>query len=470
MKQKASLADLRQAGIGLDQHFWLEVPGREPLECLEVLRHLPGKRLVFRARWNGAEALVKLFFQHKYYERERRGLRATKEVGVPSPKEIWSYTAGDEGCLLATEFLTDVASLDACYQGLQPQQLKPLLRDALDNIGRLHRAGWMQADIHLDNFLLSGSRLYVIDGGGIEKLSDATANIALFFAQMIPDYDALITEVLDAYGADAPPLDDVLQATLAQREWRIKHYTKKSLRNCTQFVVSKTASAFTATQRELASPRLSKMMAEPEAMFSNARFLKQGHTATVVRVQGDHGDWVMKRYNIKNFWHGVSRAFRPSRASGCWQSAFRLELLGIATPRPLAMREDRIGPLRQKAYLLTDFTGGTDLQAWVLKLGASQPPSWLDQQVYRMFDILWHARVSHGDMKATNLIVEDEQLMVIDLDAMRWHRSARCFKRAFAKDLQRFMDNWKGHTWQHIQQLLQPLAARSGIILRNKRI
>ncbi len=465
-----TLADLRQAEIGLDNNFWLEVPGREPLECLAVLRHLPGKRLVFRARWSGAEALVKLFFQRKHYERERQGLRAAKDAGVPSPKEIWSYTAGDEGCLLATEFLENAVSLEDCYRGLTASQLKPLLRDALGNIGQLHRSGWMQSDIHLDNFLLSQAKLYVIDGGGIAKLDDATNNIGLFFAQMIPDYDEMIPEVLPAYGVGVPALGEVQRAALAQREWRIKHYAKKSLRNCTQFVVSKTSKAFTSAQREVATPVLTRMMSEPEAMFSNAHFLKQGNTATVVKVAGEKGDWVLKRYNIKNFWHGISRAFRPSRASISWQSAFRLELLGIATAKPLAMRENRLGPLRQEAYLLTEFTGGESLQAWMLRQGSLQPPEWLDSQILRMFNILWFARVSHGDMKATNLVVDGEQLVVIDLDAMRWHKSGKRFRKAFAKDMQRFMDNWQGNTWQHFQRLLQPAADRAGIILKNNKL
>ena len=470
MKKLMTLAELKAADIGMVKSFELDIPGKETLECLDVYRHLPGKRLVFRAQWGGTDALVKLFFQRKYFERERDGLRAIAAAGVPCPKEIWSFNAGEEGCLLATEYLEDAVSLDDCYRGLAPTQLKPLLRDALAHIGQLHRAGWMQADIHLDNFLLSQGRLYVIDGGGVSKLEDAVKNTGLFFAQMIPDYDGLIADIIDAYGNQSPSLEAVLSIALDQREWRIKHYTKKSLRDCTQFVVSRPPGAFVVSARKMVTPGLTEVMTDPEIVFGNAEFLKRGNTSTVVKVPGDESDWVLKRYNIKDFWHGVSRALRPSRACASWQSGYRLELLGIATPKPLAMRENRAGFLRREAYLLTEWSGGESLDEWVLHVGDTQIPAWLGHEVFRLFDILWHARVSHGDMKATNLMVTGEQLQVIDLDAMRWHRSGRSFAKAFAKDLQRFMDNWQGETWQHFQQILQPLAERAGIILKNNRV
>ena len=211
-------------------------------------------------------------------------------------------------------------------------------------------------------------------------------------------------------------------------------------------------------------------MAEPEVAFGSALFLKRGNTATVVKLPGNNGEWVLKRYNIKNFWHGLSRCFRPSRAWISWQSAHRLELLGIATPKPLAMRENRSGPFRREAYLVVECAAGDDLNTWLMKWKGLQLPGWLDQQVVRLFEILWNSHVSHGDMKATNFIVVNEQIQLIDLDAVAWHRSDKQFITAIRKDLQRFMDNWQGQTWSHFEQLLQPFAKKAGITLINKKV
>ncbi len=465
-----TLQQLQQAGQGLPAPFQLAVPGHETLVCEEVYRHLPGKRLAFRAHWGGAMVLVKLFFQRKYFDRERAGLKAMTEAGVPCPKEVWSLVDDDGGYFLATEFLDAAVSLQACYQGLSPSQLKQLLRDALGLISQLHRTGWMQADIHLDNFLLSRGVLHVIDGGGIEPLRSPLDNLGLFFAQMTPDYDELVPEVIDAYGDKAPPFEDVLSAIIRMREWRIKHYLVKSTRSCSQFEVARSPDAFVTMARSQKSDKLCRLMDEPEVAIGHAQFLKRGNTATVVKVSGDSGDWVLKRYNIKNFWHGLSRCFRPSRAWISWESAHRLELLGIATPTPLAMRENRAGPFRREAYLVTECAVGDNLQTWLLKQSETQVPEWLNLEVHRLFDILWRSAVSHGDMKATNLIVSGEQLQVIDLDAVRWHRYKASFVKAYSRDLQRFMDNWQGKTWQHFEQLLRPFAQRAGITLINKKV
>ncbi|TNE84066.1 MAG: hypothetical protein EP334_00115, partial [Gammaproteobacteria bacterium] len=176
------------------------------------------------------------------------------------------------------------------------------------------------------------------------------------------------------------------------------------------------------------------------------------------------------RYNIKSFWHGLSRCWRPSRAWISWKSAHRLELLGIATPKPLGMRENRIGPLRREAYLLTEHVEGENLQAWLLRHGGERIPEWLDREICSLFERMWQGAISHGDMKATNLIVCDQSLFVIDLDALAHHRGRSRFLKHYRRDLQRFMDNWQGETWQHFERLLQPLAGRAGITFVNKKV
>ncbi len=470
MTELVTLQQLQKAGQGVPVPLQLEVPGRETLICEEIYRHLPGKRLAFRAHWGGLEVLVKLFFQRKHFDRERAGLIAVAKVGVPCPKEIWSLMDEAGGYFLATEFLQDAVSLQDCYRGLSLDQLKPLLRDALALIGQLHRAGWMQSDIHLDNFLLSQGKLYVIDGGGIEALGNPLDNLGLFFAQMTPEYDELAPDVIDAYGEPAVSVGELLPSIIRMRERRIQHYLSKTTRTCTQFQVTRSSTSFVAMERAKCSEKLYRLMEEPEVAVGRGEFLKRGNTATVVKIPGDNNDWVLKRYNIKSFWHGLSRCFRPSRAWISWESAHRLELLGIETPAPLAMRENRTGPLRREAYLVTECASGESLTAWLLKRGNEAIPDWLDREVHRLFDTLWRSHVSHGDMKATNLIVSGEQLQVIDLDAVQWHRRERPFVKAYGRDLQRFMDNWQGKTWQHFEQLLRPFAQRAGITLINKKV
>ncbi|MGB5096696.1 MAG: lipopolysaccharide kinase InaA family protein, partial [Porticoccaceae bacterium] len=83
----------------------------------------------------------------------------------------------------------------------------------------------------------------------------------------------------------------------------------------------------------------------------------------------------------------------------------------------------------------------------------------LDRALLDIFASLAAARVSHGDLKASNFLVEStrRQLLLIDLDAMRLHRCDWCFRRAQRRDLARLLANWDGAIQRHFENLLAPL-------------
>jgi hypothetical protein len=94
--------------------------------------------------------------------------------------------------------------------------------------------------------------------------------------------------------------------------------------------------------------------------------LKDGNSSTVAVIKIDKKNYVVKRYNIKGFWHGVSRAFRPSRAYNSWRNALLLEMLGIATAHPyLFLEQRRLWLFRGRAYYLCEYIPADDLTtAW----------------------------------------------------------------------------------------------------------
>ena len=51
-------------------------------------------------------------------------------------------------------------------------------------------------------------------------------------------------------------------------------------------------------------------------------------------------------------------------------------------------------------------------------------------------------RISHGDLKGSNLLWQGGHWVLIDLDAMQHHLSAQRFARAYARDRARFLRNW----------------------------
>ena len=86
--------------------------------------------------------------------------------------------------------------------------------------------------------------------------------------------------------------------------------------------------------------------------------LKEGNTNTVSLISTSMGPLVVKRYNMKSVSHRISRLFRRTRASRSWRYGHLLNSLGIRTPHPIALIEERFGFLRGKAYLITEYSPG----------------------------------------------------------------------------------------------------------------
>jgi tRNA A-37 threonylcarbamoyl transferase component Bud32 len=184
------------------------------------------------------------------------------------------------------------------------------------------------------------------------------------------------------------------------------------------------------------------LIADPDAWLEQGVPLKRGRTATLALVELNGRRLVIKRYNIKSAGHALSRAWRPSRAWHAWIEAHRLRFLGIATPRPLALIEHRLGPLRGRAWLVTEYCEGPHLQARLAEHAESGAPAKVKEAVRTLFARLAAERIGHGDLKATNFLCCGDELVVLDLDAMRRHDSEAAWRKAWARDRARFLHNW----------------------------
>jgi tRNA A-37 threonylcarbamoyl transferase component Bud32 len=167
---------------------------------------------------------------------------------------------------------------------------------------------------------------------------------------------------------------------------------------------------------------------------------------------------VIKRYNIKSLAHAASRCWRPSRAWHSWREGHRLSLLGIPTPAPLALIEQRFGPLRGKAWLVTAHIPGEDLLTHSADSVETGFPAREQKAILQLFQDLAEARIGHGDMKATNLLWNDGTLALIDLDIMRQYCGEYSFRRAQRRDVARFLANWpcKSRLRSQLEATLQP--------------
>lgn len=423
----------------------------------KIMRLLPGKRIVAVAECDGQELLIKTFLGRsagRYAAREREGVEAILASGVRTPDLLWSGSdLGGHGRVLAFEYLEDATDLATMWeQAAGEDDRLDILTRAVIVIAHMHAAGVVQRDIHLRNFLLSGGRLFTIDGGDVDAgaypgpLSESAslANLALFFAQFHNQTDESISIVLPAYEA-VREWRRAGNRTLAlkeqvrdQRDRRKRAFIDKAFRECTRFVCQSSLRSYAVCERNRYSEAMQNLLADPDAAIAKGEVLKAGNSSTVALVDVDGQSVVIKRYNIKGIWHGLRRMARKSRAWRCWMNAMRLEFFGIPALRPVAMLERRFGPLRFTAYFITEYVEGPDICEF---LKGREVNGEIERMVRILAD-LREAKISHGDMKGTNFIVSPEGPVVIDFDAMREHDSETGFSRAFQKDVDRLLRNW----------------------------
>lgn len=409
------------------------------LEVTRWLRVLPGKRLTGQATLDGQPVLAKLFIAAsgsvRHQQREQQGLEALVANRIPTPHLLGTGLLRDGGHYLLTGFLAEARELTTA------DRVAPLF--AL--LGRMHAAGLAHEDAHLGNFLQWRDELLVVDGdairGGISPLA-ARDNLALLLAQLPPENAPapLLAAYRQAHPALAIDTVQLAMATEHARRRRLDDNLDKCLRDCSLFAVARSARRFVALVREEAA-FLGPIVADPDRWLEAGTPLKRGRTATLALVEAAGRRLVIKRYNIKSAGHALSRCWRPSRAWHSWLAGHRLRFLGVATPRPLALVEQRLGPLRGKAWLITEHCPGTSL-ADLLAHRLDTPPADVVAALGRLFAQLAAAHISHGDLKATNLLWHDGEISLVDLDAMRAHRGTAGFARAWRRDRTRLLRNW----------------------------
>jgi tRNA A-37 threonylcarbamoyl transferase component Bud32 len=118
--------------------------------------------------------------------------------------------------------------------------------------------------------------------------------------------------------------------------------------------------------------------------------------------------------------------------------------MGIPTPQPLAFIEERLGLLRRRAFFVAEYIPGESISDAIEK--SKDNPKQLMHYANCLIHLLQHfyqLRISHGDLKSTNLVLYDDHLHVLDLDGMHKHQFLYFFKRAFRKDVKRLIKNWQ---------------------------
>jgi tRNA A-37 threonylcarbamoyl transferase component Bud32 len=461
-----SAQQLRAKRFRPELPFWLEfAPMGSPTErwqCIAVLRHFPGKRLVLQLQRDGSTVLFKLFFEGRDYHRELRGYGYLEAAAITTPEIQRHGILAEGGSFIVYQFIAG-QSLEQhnAANPLTPES--SILLSTVDTLAVMHRHGLRQTDIHLGNFLSYRDAIYVVDTAAIRrskaplKERSAVANFADLVGQFKPGQMDMLEPLIASYnqGKSGITLDPgaVRVAVANKRASRWRHYRGKLTRTCSEFNCQRSQRRFGVWRRDLESPALQRVLHDLDRTIEQGSYLKQGNTATVARAQIDGQARVIKRYNIKGWRHFLSRCWRPTRGWRSWHNAHYLLFNGLTTPQPIALVEERLGPLRGRAFYLCDYVAGDSLKS-ALQAAAPGQRQQLVDEFAAIVDHYYRAGISHGDMKADNFIVTPAGITVIDLDPMQYHRDKTTLESALKRDMRRFLQNFTGPQGQAITQQL----------------
>ena len=449
---------------------------KSPLYCDKVIRIIPGKRIVCFGKWDNKPVVAKLFFEwsksKKHLHRDVNGIETLVAANIPTPKLLYQGTDTSKRIhILIFDRILESCNLDLLWNEKSDfDELNTLMQAVTVELATQHVLGVIQEDLHLKNFLVTSKTIYTLDGGsitqseGILSKKESLDHLGLFFAQLGAGTETLQKELFDLYaqsrGWIVRPADIELleQSTKKWNALRKTRYQKKIMRDCTAFRRIEKINSLIMYDREYTSAEFKKLLENPESFFalSDSQILKSGGSSTVVKVKVD-GKWlVVKRYNIKGFWHGLRRCLRPTRAVTSWRLAHHLRLMGIPTPKPLAFIEKRFLGLRQRSYFIMEYVEGPHAGEYFSRYRSDENEfTQVAKRIVVLLNQLAELQITHGDLKMTNILINHERPLIIDLDGMQEHQHSLSFKRTFKKEMGRFMRNWE--SFPSVRELFEKL-------------
>jgi hypothetical protein len=149
------------------------------------------------------------------------------------------------------------------------------------------------------------------------------------------------------------------------------------------------------------------------------------------------------RSRLKCFTYGLL----GSRARRSWFAGLALTQAGIGTAEPLAWIEWKSlgGLLLDRSFLANRHVAGSSLQEFALQNVANSPKlAAVADKLRTAFDLMAENRIAHGDLKATNIIIgDDDAVSFIDLDATTVGAPSSKWKALRGRDVKLFFENWK---------------------------
>ena len=182
-----------------------------------------------------------------------------------------------------------------------------------------------------------------------------------------------------------------------------------------------------------------------------SRSLVGKHTLT------DGTQCVLKYYYPKNLAKKINYGLRGSRCMRSWIAAKVFSRLGIPTAAPMMIHEQKgaSGMTIKQSFLACHLAQGIPLSDITDEETLQHVASQLDNA----FTIMANYHISHGDLKANNIIVSnDGKIRFIDLDGVTIMSPKKKWIELRQRDQKRFLKNWSPDSaaYQIFTEIINP--------------
>ncbi|MEO6184364.1 MAG: lipopolysaccharide kinase InaA family protein, partial [Verrucomicrobiota bacterium] len=272
------------------------------------------------------------------------------------------------------------------------------------------------SDLHISNLLYSPEKneLCLVDLDNMKILPGLSREQRMDNLATLNRRWPLTAEFFENYDAQFQEFVGMI-AQIAERKHResIPKKLKILFGDRALFVPKKLGGMTWQVRSNLWSQDLESVLNQPDDFLATrARLLKKGTRSTVGCADG----LVLKRFNFKKVSTVVFDLFRPSRARRGFRTARHLELLKIATPRPIAYADQRRFGLIVRGYFVMEEVRGAAYpwQRLVLRKDHIRSLAELLAKVH-------NEGFSHRDLKETNILLDSQDTpYLIDLDALHY--------------------------------------------------
>ena len=424
------------------------------------MRDIPGRRKVYAGKWNGIDVIAKIFegrfSARRYVKRECSALKELLRRGIVTARPLfYGSCEGGKAALVIEKIGDGITAIDVFKDITDTADRNDFMLAVFKQLAQQHNRGILQDDLHLGNFLVLGRKFYPIDAGRMrfikqhpeksKSLDQAAVLISSIGLDEAIDIEKLLYEYARTRGwtFNQNDFDSFKKKLFFYRNKAVANWVKKCLRTSKRNIRFK-GKGFRGVFKRIFLEGISAdgFNTNIDRLMDTGQILKRGNTCYVSRFNLIGSDIVVKRFNHKGFIHSLRNTIRRCRAKYCWIEANRLLVSGIATPAALGYFEKRRFGILWCSYYISQYIDGPSFYELLrdsnisrdLKAKAIGQAKWL----------LWQLKenmISHSDLKQSNILFDNNGAKIIDLEAIKAHKSGIACQRRLKKSIIRFYDD-----------------------------